>query len=452
MRHHLWVMALVAGCSKDKPPDAKPTVTSALEDGGAQRSVRDVDAAPAPSIPKNANVVLISIDCLRADMPWAGYPRDIAPNLTKLAARAVMFTHAYSMSSYTSMSLGGFLGGKLPSEMKRDGYFFSAYAKENLMFPEALQSAGVHTVAAHAHGYFKDAGFSQGFDEYEVVPNLKWNQFTDENVTSQDLEPIAERLLSNPKFDAERFFAWFHFLDPHDMYMTHEGIDWGPKTGKTTRDLYDGEVTYTDRWIGKLLEFIANKSWAQRTVIVVTADHGEAFGEHGQFRHGFELWEPLVRVPLFFVVPGVPPKKIDQPRSAIDMAPTMLDLMGVAKNDAFEGKSLVPEIVGAAKPEERDVVVDLPKTSDNDKRRAMIHGATKVIAFGDKEYMQVFDLAQDSDEKKPIQSGEVYEDMTKRLRAFEKTITEVPATACKEGCLWGTHKDPVDAGSEGGAP
>jgi arylsulfatase A-like enzyme len=426
------------GCPKDTPPppDPKPptVLTSAVGDASREASA----SARTPSIPKDANVILISIDCLRADMPWAGYPRDIAPNLTKLAERAVMYTHAYSVSSYTSMSLGGFLGGKLPSEMKRDGYFFSAYAQENLMFPEVLQSAGIHTVAGHAHGYFKDAGFSQGFDSYEVVPNLKWNQFTDENITSPDLEAIAEKLLS--KNETERFFAWFHFLDPHDMYMQHEGIDWG----KTARDLYDGEVTFTDRYIGTLLEFIAAKPWASRTVIIVTADHGEAFGEHGQTRHGFEVWEPVVRVPLFFVIPGVPPHKIDAARSAIDMAPTVLDLFSLAPDATFEGKSLVPEILGGP-AEERDVVIDLPKTSDNDKRRALVHGQTKIISFGAQEYSQVFDLATDPDEKLPIMKGDVFDDMTTRLKAFSRALAEVPATSCKEGCLWGTHKE--DAGA-----
>lgn len=338
------------------------------------------------------------------------------------------------MSSYTSMSLGGFLGGKLPSEMTRNGYFFSTYADSNRMFPETLQAAGIHTVSAHAHGYFKDAGFSQGFDSYQVVPNLKWNQFTDENVTSPDLESIAERLLSDPKNDARRFFAWFHFLDPHDMYMRHEGIDWG----KELRDRYDGEVTFTDRYVGKLIDFIESKPWGARTVIVVTADHGETFGEHGMYRHGFELWQPLIRVPLFFFVPGVSPHTIDTPRSAIDIAPTMLDLFG-QKDASLTGKSLVPEVLGA-EAEPRDVVVDLPKTSDNDKRRALVHGDTKVLAFGDKEYMQVFDLAADPEEAHPITKGDVYEDMTHRLKALEATVKEVPSTGCRVGCLWGTHQ------------
>ena len=439
---------LLTACPHDEhkqpPPATSSSTSSAALDAAPEAEAR------APEIPKDANVILITIDCLRADMPWEGYPRPIAPNLTRLAERAVVYTHAYSLSSYTSMSLGGFLGGKYPSEMTRDGYFFSSYAPSNKMFPETLQAAGVHTLSAHAHGYFKDAGFSQGFDSYEVVPNLKWNQFTDENVTSPELESIAERLLSDPKNDSSRFFAWFHFLDPHDMYMHHEGIDWG----KTARDVYDGEVTFTDQSIGKLLDFIAKKTWAPRTIIAVSADHGEAFGEHGMTRHGFELWQPLVRVPLFFVVPGVPHRVIDVPRSALDMAPTMLDIFG-QHDDALAGKSLVPEILGGAS-EPRDVVVDLPKTSDNDKRRALIHdgkpevsaeggadgpkGMWKVIAFGDQEYMQVFDLDADPDEAHPIYKGDVYVDMTQRLKAIDKTIHDVPATACRAGCLWGTHK------------
>src|SRR6185503_8802945 len=107
--------------------------------------------------PKDLDVILISVDSLRADMPWAGYPRPIAPRLTELAKQAVDFTHAYAVSSYTSMSLGGLLAGKLPSELKRDGYFFGTYGKEVLFFPELLQRAGVYTMGGHAHGYFRSA-------------------------------------------------------------------------------------------------------------------------------------------------------------------------------------------------------------------------------------------------------------------------------------------------------
>jgi hypothetical protein len=390
-------------------------------------------------------VILITVDCLRADMPWAGYPRPIAPRLTALAEKSVQYARAYALSSYTSMSLGGLLGGRLPGELSRDGYFFGAYAESNTFFPERLREAGVRTMAAHAHGYFKDAGFRQGFDAYEIVPDLKWNNTTDENVTSPALESIAERLLGDPRNASSRFFAWFHFLDPHDQYQAHDGI--GPY-GKSLRDRYDAEVTFTDRSIGKLLDFIANAPWAARTAIIVTADHGEAFGEHHQYMHGFELWENLVRVPLLIVMPGAPPAKIDRAVSAIDLAPTILDTLGAAPEASFEGRSLVGEIYGAAPPAPaRDVVVDLPATSDNQRRRALIHDRSKVIAFGEPQYLQVFDLEADPGEEHPIVRGPVYDDLTRRLRELDKSVKDKPPTSCKQGCLGGAYNLPKDAGA-----
>jgi choline-sulfatase len=448
-----------------------------------------VDAAPPheagpkvpPKPPEDLDVLLITIDCLRADMPWAGYPRPIAPRLTELAQRSVVYTHAYSLSSYTSMSLGGFLGGKLPGELKRDGYFFGVYARENVMFPEFLQARGIRTLGGHAHGYFHDAGFDQGFDRWEVVPNLKWNPTTDENITSPQLEGIAEKLLSDVDASSPRFFAWFHFLDPHDQYLSHPGI--GPY-GNTPRDRYDAEVTFTDGYIGKLLDFVAAQPWGKRTAIIVTADHGEAFGEHHQYVHGFELWENLVRVPLFFLVPGASPRTIDVPRSAVDLAPTILELMnvpastevalrddsGTSGTDAssavasFEGTSLVSEIFGGPTPA-RDVAIDLPETSDNDKRRALVHGDLKIIAFGKNPYVQVFDLNDDPGELHPIGHGtspgtspaadapdpraQAFDDMLARYRAFEKTVKDVPPTKCNEGCLNGAYAK-KDGGVDGG--
>jgi len=366
-------------------------------------------------------------------MPWAGYPRAIAPRLTELEKRSVSYTRAYAMSSYTSMSLGGFLGGKLPSEMKRNGFFFGKYAEDNVLFPELLKKAGVRTLSAHAHGYFSSAGFDQGFDRWEIVPGIIFKNETDPNVTSPQHEAIAERLLGDPALDTTRFFAWFHFLDPHDQYVSHEK-DGIPPYGKTLRDRYDAEVTFTDRYLGKLLDFVAEKPWGKRTVIIVTADHGEAFGEHNMYAHGFELWENLVRVPLFFFVPGAEPRHIDVPRSNIDLAPTILALFDVAPDPGMEGKSLVGELFGAP-AEPRDVIVDLPMTSDNDKRRALVVGKQKIVAYGKEEALKLFDLEKDPDEKSPITRGEAFDAMAKRYRELAKAIKEVPPTACNVGCL-----------------
>ncbi len=375
-------------------------------------------------------------------MPWAGYPRPIAPRLTELEKRSVSYTRAYSISSYTSMSLGGFLGGKLPSGMKRSGFFFGKYSPENTLFPEVLHAANVKTLSAHAHGYFNSAGFEQGFDKWEIVPNIVFKNDTDPNVTSPQHEAIAERLLSDPALESAKFFAWFHFLDPHDMYVSHEA-DGIPPYGPKPRDKYDAEVTFTDRYLGKLLDFIAAKPWGSRTAIIVTADHGEAFGEHGMHAHGFEVWENLVRVPMFLVVPGATPKRIDVPRSTLDLAPTILELMGVSaetKADGgetleLEGRSLVAEIAGTETPAERDVIVDLPMTSDNDKRRALVHGTQKIIAYGKEEVLRLYDLAADPEEKSPITKGEAFDEMARRYRERAKGIKEVAPYACGANCL-----------------
>jgi arylsulfatase A-like enzyme len=456
------------------PASAQPTQpiakasTSAVVVASGDAVAPDAAAAPKPGahVPEKLNVIVISIDSLRADMPWAGYPRDIAPNLAALEKKSVSFTHAYSLSSYTSMSLGGFLAGRYPSELKRDGFFFGSYPKENVFFPELLQKSGVHTFSAHAHGYFKDAGFQQGFDQWELVPNLKWNNTTDENVTGEAHEHIAERMLGHALDVAttaadggggeagvavDRFFAWFHFLDPHDQYMGHEqdGIaSFGPKP----RDKYDAEVVYTDQKIGKLLSFIAEQPWKDRTAIIVTADHGEAFGEHKQQLHGFEVWENLVRVPLFFYVPGVAPAHLDTPVSAIDMAPTVLDMFGVAKDPEMEGKSLFSSVKNGAEPEAVDVVVDLPVTSDNDKRRALIYGKKKVIAFGEAGVLQAFDLGEDAGEEHPLTSGDVFDAMTKRYRDASSRIKEVSPYACQKGCLNRAYLNAAPAASSSASP
>ncbi len=395
-------------------------------------------AAAASTLPANANVLLLSIDSLRADMPWAGYPRPIAPRLTELEARAVSYTRAYSVSSYTSMTLGGLLGGKIPSSLKRSGYFFGRYSTDNVMFPELLKEKGTRTVSAHAHGYFQNAGFEQGFDVWEIVPGLKWNAQTDENVTAPKHEEIAEKILSDPALETTRFFAWFHFLDPHDQYMAHDK-DGITAYGKGARDRYDGEVEFTDRHIGKLLDFVAKKSWAARTVIIVTSDHGEAFGEHGRTRHGFEIWEPLVRVPLFVVGSGLAPRKIDVPRSNLDLAPTITELLGVPSESAgFHGKSLVAELKGGA-AEPRDVIVDLPMTSNNDKRRALVRGKWKILAFGKEERLELYDLEADPQESKPITKGDTFTEMAAAYRAHAKSVAEIAPFGCNVGCLNGEY-------------
>jgi arylsulfatase A-like enzyme len=378
---------------------------------------------PAPGTHTVRNVVLISIDALRADMPWNGYPRQIAPHLTEFAHHAVLYTHAYALSSYTSQSVGGFLGGRLPSELARDGQFFGRYPRSVVFFPERLHDAGIRTLGAHAHFYFAQgrAGFDQGFDVWQMIPT-RIDFTTDLDVTGDRHEALAEQILSNPANTSGRFFAWFHFMDAHDRYLPHRGISYG----RHLRDLYDAEVTFADQQVGNLLAFIDRQPWANDTAVIITSDHGEAFGEHHAFRHGFELWQPLVRVPLMVRLPGNAPRVIDVNRSHLDLAPTVLALMGVPPEPSFRGVSLVDELYGGPTPE-RDVMVDLADTGVNHARRALIHGNSKLLVFDGGARMELFDLQTDPDENTSLRRTDParFDEMVTRYRAAVAQLHEV---------------------------
>src|SRR5256885_10336897 len=152
LAYALLLAMLAYGCAKTPSDAGSAPPRDAWAAPGSVKAPATVDAAAALALgpPPNLNVLLITVDCLRADMPWAGYDHPIAPYLTALEQRAVSYTHAYSLSSYTSMSVGGLLGGRYPGEMKRDGYFFGTY-RDNVLFPERLHAAGIRTVTAHAH-------------------------------------------------------------------------------------------------------------------------------------------------------------------------------------------------------------------------------------------------------------------------------------------------------------
>ncbi len=437
----LPVLGLVA-CSSPQPPPAPgpvpaaPTSPSASVHEAAPKAPEpaasaSVVAAP-PAAPEKAkppfNVLLISIDSMRADMPWAGYPRDIAPRLTALQKKSVSYTQAYAISSFTSKSLGGFLGGRLPSELRRTSPFFTRYLDSNVMFPEALRDQKVHTIAGHAHAYMGkgESGFEQGFEKWQIVPGISFDYNKDPFVTSQKMTPMAIEMLSDERLKTEPFFAWFHYMDPHDVYQAHaESPKFGDAKPKR-RDLYDQEMFFTDLWVGKLLDWVETQEWAKKTVIVVTADHGEAFGEHNLYRHAFELYDVLTHVPMFFLIPGGEPRVIDEPRSHVDLVPTIMELTGAKPNAELRGKSFLPELFGAA-PDARDVLTDLPEDSHNERRRALRHGDWKLISFANDFRFELYNLKADPGETDNLikKDKDKAKEMMDLYKEVSKTIIDV---------------------------
>lgn len=428
---------LLAGCKRSADQEEAPAQRQGSEtpaQGRAAAKASDAAAsldaaAPAAAKPKRPerplNVLLLTIDSMRSDMPWNGYPRAIAPNLTKLAEKSVVYENAYSVSSYTAKSVAAILTGRWPSTLYRTGWFFAGYAKDNVFFTEALQDRGIRTLSWHGHAYFgRGKGLEQGFDEWHVVPGIRFDAQTDPNVTSDKMTELGIKLLKDPANTGKQFFAWAHYMDPHDEYVKHEE---SPDFGKKNRDRYDSEIFYTDLWIQKLLDFCAEQPWWKDTAVIISADHGEAFGEHGMYKHAFQLWEVLIRIPLVIYAPGVTPKRISERRSTIDLAPTIMDLMGQPPLPTFVGESLVPELYGAAQPKSREpIVAELAEDSHNPQIRAVVQGDYKLIVYGDPMVNSLlFNLRSDPGETKDLAKAEP-DRHAAMLQLYRDTYAKIP--------------------------
>ena len=405
---------------------------------------------------KTFNVIFITVDTLRPDLGFMGYDKPTSPNLDKVAEKGTIFDNAYSMASYTGKAVGPMLIGKYPSETQTDFSHFNTYFDSNVFVAERLRDAGIRTVGGMCHWYFKNpTGLKQGFDVWDtsaIPPGMGDN---DTSVTGDRMGDLALKLLQKPEntvgsaaADAEedggaadaggekphRFFAWFHFFDPHAQYVGHEGSP--DFTGKgpyaAARNLYDKEVWFTDKNIGRIFDYVASQPWGAETAVVMTADHGEAFYEHGMMWHGSELWNELIHVPLFVYVPGAEPQHVTQKRSHIDVAPTILDLMGVPIPDDGElrGKSLLADVYAGkdGEHEERDVYVDMPQGPFNGPKRALIFGPTpgmKLVHAGGSNY-QLFDLANDPDERKDLsQDKEKLQSAVRNMNAMRGRLKEI---------------------------
>jgi arylsulfatase A-like enzyme len=178
--------------------------------------------------------------------------------------------------------------------------------------------------------------------------------------------------------------------------------------------------------IKQILDFVDKAPWGKNTMVIITADHGEAFGEHKQYLHAFEIWHHLTNVPLIIRAPGLTPRRIDEPRSMIDLCPTILETFSVAPDTAFRGKSLWPELRGGP-AEPRDVITELAKDSNNEHRRALLRGDWKIIESGRKKHLSLFNIKDDRAEEKNlvIEEKAKFKEMREALKAAASQLKEI---------------------------
>ena len=319
--------------------------------------------AGGPADPPRPSVLLVTVDTLRAD--GLGAPM---PALDALAAAGTRFTAAQAPSSWTLPSLGALLTSTVTSTnglWGRDASLGDSFTT----LAEHLAAAGYATGAVASHVFLHPRhGLSQGFEHYDtaLVKGLMASHeaISSPEVTARSLAWLDERAAAG---DERPFLLWAHYFDPHDVYHEHPGF---PGEGQGGRARYRSEVAFTDHWIGRLVDGLAERGLDQDTLVVVVADHGEEFGEHGAARHGHTLYDELTRVPLVLRLPaaveaahgiGARGREVATPVGVVDILPTLLELCDVAPRledrphvageidvPPFAGQSLVPLLAGDA--------------------------------------------------------------------------------------------------------
>jgi arylsulfatase A-like enzyme len=302
------------------------------------------------------NVLLITIDTLRADrLGFYGYGKPTSPELDAFAAGAVVFEHAEASAPWTLPALASVMTGEVTSTHNCWNYG-SVLDDSFRTLPELLLAAGYDTACVVSHLFTTSRhGLQQGFvhtDDSFAYPE------TDpaDSVTSQVISDRGIRFLDQKAAAPERvpWFLWLHYFDPHREYMRHAGITEDFVTpgasarGTLLGDVYDGEVRYTDQHVGRVLSRLRELGLEQGTVVVLLADHGEEFDEHGALGHGHSVHVEVVRVPLAIRAPGLAPRRVPELARQIDVLPTVLELLDLPVPPGLAGRSLAPALRGAA--------------------------------------------------------------------------------------------------------
>ena len=387
--------------------------------------------APAPSAPR-PDIVLLVIDCLRADhLGLYGYERPTSPNLDRLAAEAVVFEQAIVPSNWTRPSIASLFTSLYPSQHQVPGINTpaerrtalrraredlevdrilggNALSSEFVTLAEALRAAGYATAAfinqAQMPPYL---GFAQGFDVYETDGDRgvtdRYRQWTFDGPGFGYLHYLNLHFPYDPGPRTD-IFRQVRTLPPEDLTPAERRRFWNrlrptPEHRDELMALYDGEILASDRMFGRLMAFLKEAGRYDDMMLIVTSDHGEAFGEHGTFKHGgSNLHSELVRVPLLIKLPGqrLAGTRIDIPTTTVDIMPTVLDAASVPIPDELAGRSLMPLMQGARTP--RPVFAE----TTNGQRQAVYLDDLKYILDLDSDAIEAYDYRSDPAETRDL--------------------------------------------------
>ncbi|MFC1668010.1 sulfatase, partial [Chlamydiota bacterium] len=405
------------------------------------------------SYKKKPNIILLVIDALRPDhLGCYGHNRNTSPFIDQLAKEGIIFTNAYANASWTKPSVGTILSGQYPN-IHNAINVNDLLSNKVLSLSEMVQNAGYQTLYYDGNNVAIDASynFNQGFDYYTFFDQVDAAFLT--NTFISKLSKLKEK----------PFFAYLHFMDCHVPYHQNEfnsrftgGVEnkkivpgeivsfkirgmtftdvLSPADKEYHKALYDGQITYVDNLIKDIFLALKKENIVDNTIVIITADHGEEFWEHGNFGHGNGLYNEILKVPLIIYGSTVTHTKIDARVRLIDIVPTILDFTDIEKPIPvqFDGISLL-NVIDDPKGINSSNDVFSMGTLYGDEKYCLIKNDTKLIfnTFNKNEKQvligkmsdipyELYDLANDPSEKNNIKKRDetLFKNMEKELSTF----------------------------------
>lgn len=299
---------------------------------------------PAQVKPTGPNIVLITVDTLRADALGSyGNSRAHTPTMDSLAVEGVRFERVIAQVPLTVPSHAAILTGTYPMWNRVRDWSDGGLSASVPTLAEIFKRRG-YTTAAFVSAFVLDSmwGLDRGFDLYEDDFGSAAYKVIKHHSLERPAEQTVQRTLAWLEGGVrEPFFLWLHLYDPHAPYSPPE-----PFRARFRDHPYDGEIAYTDRQLGRLMDTLKTRGLYDGALILLTSDHGEAFGEHQERQHGFFIYNPTILVPLIAKFPKgfpTPYKTVSPIVNSVDIAPTLVHFAGLPAGDlrSFQGKSLL---------------------------------------------------------------------------------------------------------------
>lgn len=386
--------------------------------------VLTVGCAPQPHLPQElvgsrAPILILLLDTLRADHTGLGGGERATPFLDALARESIVFDRAYANASWTRPSVATLFTARLPTShgcVNREGLL----VQEVVTLAEVLLDAGYATRGVIANGnVIAELGFDQGFQSYEHVAARPY-------ADAERMLPAVKAQLDVLDPGGPPGFLYLHYADPHDPYHRRTEFDFAhglagdfdgsrkaidafrhARTQPSKEDqarvnaLYDGEIAWLDARLSELFDELNRRGILDRAWVVVTSDHGEGLWNHGIPGHGPQVYEEQVHVPLIVRPPGGLAQgslRVSEPIGQLDVAPTLLELVGVPVPESFEGRSWAAALAGRGELPVRPVIID--EKVDHFDLAAIINGHEKLIVDHTRKLELLFDLSSNPGESR----------------------------------------------------